>query len=142
MTSSATATESPDSDSSDERSDPVAAASLPPVSRSPGVGMGLDADADPFPPSVASEVEPEDPQAKHELPPIFSRSGAVDINYDLNYTKSTSPRTAARISWSYPQGGRLGASPRFWSRGRIYKCPPPKLLGPICAVYSIFSLIS
>jgi len=55
--SSATITES--SESSDEQSDQVTA-SPPPVSRSPGAGLGLDAVTDPFPPPVASEVEPED----------------------------------------------------------------------------------
>jgi len=55
--SSTTTTES--SDSADEQIEQVAASS-PPVSRSPGVGLGLDAIAAPFPPPVASEVEPED----------------------------------------------------------------------------------
>jgi len=59
-TNSATAMESPDSDSSDELTEQVAA-SPPLVGRSPGVGMGLRAEADPFPPPVAPEVEPEDP---------------------------------------------------------------------------------
>ena len=55
--SAATITES--SESSDEQSHQVTA-SPPLVSRSPGVGLGLDAAAAPFPPPVASEVEPED----------------------------------------------------------------------------------
>jgi len=57
-----TVTESPDTDTSDELTEYVAAASPPPVSRSPGVRMGVSADAVPFPPPVALEVEPEDPQ--------------------------------------------------------------------------------
>ena len=60
-TSPVTVTESPDTDSSDELTEQVATVSPPPVSRSPGVRMGRSADADPFPPPVASEVEPEDP---------------------------------------------------------------------------------
>ena len=59
-----TVTESPDTDSSDELTEQIAAASPPPVSGSPGVRMGLSADAVPFPPPVASEVEPEDAEAK------------------------------------------------------------------------------
>jgi len=59
--SSATVTES--SDSSDEQPDQVTEAP-PPVSRAPGAGLGLDAVAVPFPPPVASEVEPEDAEAK------------------------------------------------------------------------------
>jgi len=62
-TSPDTITESADTDSSDELTEQVAAAS-PPVSRSPGVGMGLSADADHFPPPVASEVEPDHAEAK------------------------------------------------------------------------------
>ena len=56
-TSSATATDS--SDSADELMEQVAA-SPPPVSRSPGVGLGLDAIAAPFPPTAALEVKLED----------------------------------------------------------------------------------
>jgi len=59
-TSPVTVTEFPDTDSSDELTEQVPAASPPPVSGSPGVRMGLSADAVPFPPPVASEVEPED----------------------------------------------------------------------------------
>jgi len=55
-----TVTESPGTDSSDELTEQIASAS-PPVSGSPSVRMGLSADAVPFPPPVASEVEPEDP---------------------------------------------------------------------------------
>ena len=60
-TSSATVTESPDSESSDELTEPVAAFP-PPVSRSPGVGMGLNADADPFPPPVTPDVDRRTPR--------------------------------------------------------------------------------
>ena len=60
--SSDTITESPDTDLSDELTEPVAAASPPSVNGSPGVRMGESADAVPFPPPVALEVEPEDPK--------------------------------------------------------------------------------
>ena len=63
-----TVTESPDTDSSDELTEQVAAASPPPVSGSPGVRMGLSADTVPFPPPVALEVEPEDAQVNIEMP--------------------------------------------------------------------------
>ena len=59
-TSPVTVTESPDTDSSDELTEQVTAASPPSVSGSPGAGLGVNADADPFTPPVASEVEPED----------------------------------------------------------------------------------
>jgi len=63
--SSATATES--SDSADEQLEQVTASpSL--VSRSPGVGLGLDAIAAPFPPAVASEVKPEDAEVNTGRP--------------------------------------------------------------------------
>ena len=57
-------------------------------------------------------------------PLIFRRSGggAVDINYDLNYTNS--PLTAARISWAYPQGGRLGGVPQTLVKGTHIQMPP------------------
>ena len=58
-----TITESLDTDSSDELTEQIAAASLPPVNGSPGVRMGESADAAPFPPPVALEVEPEDAEA-------------------------------------------------------------------------------
>jgi len=54
--SSDTMTESPDTDSSDELTELIAAVSSPTVSGSPGVRMGVSADAVPVP-----EVEPEDP---------------------------------------------------------------------------------
>jgi len=60
-TSPVTVTESPDTDSLDKLTEQVTAASPPPVSRFLSVRMGLSADADPFPPFVASEVEPEVP---------------------------------------------------------------------------------
>jgi len=56
LVSSATTTESQDTDSSDELTEPVAAVSSPSVSGSPGVRMGVSADAVPVP-----EVEPEGP---------------------------------------------------------------------------------
>jgi len=56
LVGSDTTTESQDTDSSDELTEPVAAASTPSVSGSPGVRMGMSADAVPVP-----EVEPEDP---------------------------------------------------------------------------------
>jgi len=57
IVSSDTMTESPDTDSSDELTELSAAASSPSVSGSPGVRMGVSADAVPLP-----EVEPEDPE--------------------------------------------------------------------------------
>jgi len=56
LTSSDATTESQDTDSSDELTEPVAAASSPSVSVSPGVRMGVSGNAIPVP-----EVEPEDP---------------------------------------------------------------------------------
>jgi len=56
LVSSETTTESQDTDSSDALTEPVAAASSPSVSGSPGVRMGVSADAVPVP-----EVEPEGP---------------------------------------------------------------------------------
>ena len=79
------------------------------------------------------------PEGWKNFPLIFRGGSSYKlIIYDLNYTKPP-PRTAARISWAYPQGDGWDASPRFWSRGRIYKCPPTT--GPnICiSVYGIFS---
>jgi len=58
LVSSDTTTESQDTDSSDELTEPVAAASSPSVSGSPGVRMGVSADAVPVP-----EVEQEAPEA-------------------------------------------------------------------------------
>jgi len=58
LISSDATTESQDTDSCDELTEPVAAASSPPVSGSPGVRMGMSADAVPVP-----EVEPEALQA-------------------------------------------------------------------------------
>jgi len=55
LASSETTTESQDTDSSDELTEPVVAASSSSVSGSPGVRMGVSADAVPVP-----EVEPED----------------------------------------------------------------------------------
>jgi len=56
IVSSDTTTESQDTDSSDKLTELVAVASSPSVSGSPGVRMGVSADAVPVP-----EVEPEDP---------------------------------------------------------------------------------
>jgi len=56
LTSSETTTESQDTDSSDELTEPVAAETSPSVSGSPGVEMGVSGNAIPVP-----EVEPEDP---------------------------------------------------------------------------------
>jgi len=56
LVSSDTTTESQDTDSSDELTEPVAAEMLPSVSGSPGVRMGVSGNAIPVP-----EVEPEDP---------------------------------------------------------------------------------
>jgi len=58
IVSSDTTTESPDTDSSDELTELVAAVPSPLVSGSPGVRMRVSADAVPVP-----EVEPEDPEA-------------------------------------------------------------------------------
>ena len=58
LVSSDTTTESQDTDSSDELTEPVAAASSPSVSGSSGVRMGVSAGAVPVP-----EVEPETPEA-------------------------------------------------------------------------------
>jgi len=58
IVSSETTTESQDTDSSDELTEPVAAVSSPSVSGSPGVRMGMSADAVPVP-----GVEPEDLEA-------------------------------------------------------------------------------
>ena len=58
LASSETTTESQDTDSSDELTEPVAAVSSPSVSGSPSVRMGVSADAVPVP-----EVEPEDLEA-------------------------------------------------------------------------------
>jgi len=55
LTSSETTTESQDTDSSDELTEPVAAEMSPSVSGSPGVEMGVSGNAIPVP-----EVEPED----------------------------------------------------------------------------------
>jgi len=57
IVSSDTMTESPDTDSSDELTELVAAVPSPSVSGFPGVRMGVSADAVPVP-----EVEPEDPE--------------------------------------------------------------------------------
>jgi len=56
IVSSDTTTESQDTDASDELTELVAVATSPSVSGSPGVSMGVSADAAPVP-----EVEPEDP---------------------------------------------------------------------------------
>ena len=50
-------TESSDPLEENELTEQVAAVSPPPVSRSPGVEVGLSADATPFPPPVMSEME-------------------------------------------------------------------------------------
>jgi len=60
----------------------IAAASPPPVSGSPGVRMGVSADAVPFPPPVALEVEPEDPNTEvnnSNFRSIFSRFGDIQF---------------------------------------------------------------
>jgi len=62
LVSSETTTESQDTNSSDELTEPVAAVSSPSVSGSPGVRMGMSADAVPVP-----EVEPEDLEANSSL---------------------------------------------------------------------------
>ena len=63
IVSSDTMTESPDTDSSDELTELVAAVPSPSVSGSRGVRMGMSADAVPVP-----EVEPEDPETNFTFP--------------------------------------------------------------------------
>jgi len=67
LASSETTTESQDTDSSDELTEPVVVASSPSVSGSPGVRMGVSADAVPVP-----EVEPEDPVEANTIIPAPS----------------------------------------------------------------------
>ena len=62
LVSSETTTESQDTDSSDALTEPVAAASSPSVSGSPGVRMGVRADAVPV-----LEVEPEGPPEANNI---------------------------------------------------------------------------
>jgi len=62
LISSDATTESQDTDSSDELTEPVAAASSPSVSGSPGVRMGVRADAVPV-----LEVEPEGPPEANNI---------------------------------------------------------------------------
>jgi len=87
MASSASLTES--SETSDEQLDQVTA-SPPLVGRPPGAGLGLEAVATPFPPSVASEVEPEDPQANinNLTPPSAAKIGDIGSTAGSNL-KST-----------------------------------------------------
>jgi len=83
--SSDTITESPDTDSSDEVTELIAAASPPSVNGSPGVRMGESADAVPFPPPAASEVEPDDPEVNTYLPLLsVAQSSLLDETAKLS----------------------------------------------------------
>ena len=55
---------------------------------------------------------------------------------------TNSPQTAARISWAYPQGGRMGRLPPDFGQGDAYTNAPPQLVGTIFALYGTFSPIS
>ena len=66
LANSETTTESQDTDSSDELTEPVAAKMSPSVSGSPGVEMGVSGDAISVP-----EVEPEDPPQAYIIMPQF-----------------------------------------------------------------------
>jgi len=78
LASSETTTESQDTDSSDELTEPVAVVSSPSVSGSPGARTGVSADAVPVP-----EVEPEAPEANTITITVTVCFKVIDYNYNL-----------------------------------------------------------
>jgi len=76
LANSETTTESQDTDSSDELTEPVAVVSSPSVSGSPGVRMGVSADAVPVP-----EVEPEDLEANTLLYSMEQHHGDINSKF-------------------------------------------------------------
>jgi len=104
LVSSDAMTESPDTDSSDELTEVVAAETSPSVSGSPGVRMGVSGNAIPVP-----ELEPEDPvEANTYIRTIFTdNSAAGRLDFAIKISRAygrNSDETAGINQLRHPAG--------------------------------------